>query len=177
MKTLETVLQRLHDYNLRINRDKCSFFQEEITDCGHKINANGLHKTHDKIDAVIIAPVPENATQLRAFLGLVNYYSLFLPNMASVLHPQYQLLKKDRKYTWTPEAQNAFDTVKGMITSDTVLTHYNPDLPVKLACDSSAYGLDAVISHVMGKGEERPIAFASRTLNAAVKNYAQIHKL
>ena len=176
LKTLETVLQRLQDYNLRVNRDKCSFFQEEMTYCGHKINANGLHKTQDKIEAVINAPVPENVTQLRAFLGLVNYYSHFLPNMASVLHPLYQLLKKDRKYTWTLVTQNAFDTVKEMITSDTVLTHYNPDLPVKLACDSSAYGLGAVISHVMENGEERPIAFASRTLNAAEKNYAQIHK-
>ena len=176
LKTLETVLQRLQDYNLRVNRDKCSFFQEEITYCGHKINANGLHKTQDKIEAVINAPVPENVTQLRAFLGLVNYYSHFLPNMASVLHPLYQLLKKDRKYTWTAAAQNAFDTVKEMITSDTVLTHYNPELPIKLACDSSAYGLGAVISHVMENGEERPIAFASRTLNAAEKNYAQIHK-
>ena len=176
LKTLETVLQRLQDYNLRVNRDKCSFFQEEITYCGHKINANGLHKTQDKIEAVINAPVPENVTQLRAFLGLVNYYSHFLPNMASVLHPLYQLLKKDRKYAWTPATQNAFDTVKEMITSDIVLTHYNPDLPVKLACDSSAYGLGAVISHVMENGEERPIAFASRTLNAAEKNYAQIHK-
>ena len=173
---LETVLQRLQDYNLRVNRDKCSFFREEITYCGHKINANGLHKTQDKIKAVINAPVPENVTQLRAFLGLVNYYSHFLPNMASVLHPLYQLLKKDRKYAWTAAAQNAFDTVKEMITSDTVLTHYNPDLHVKLACDSSAYGLGAVISHVMENGEERPIAFASRTLNAAEKNYAQIHK-
>ena len=66
--------------------------------------------------------------------------------MASVLHPLYQLLKKDLKYTWTSAAQKAFDTVKEMITSDTVLAHYNPDLSVKLACDSSAYGLGAVIS-------------------------------
>ena len=153
--------------------DNCSFFREEITYCGHKINANGLHKTQEKIEAVINAPVTENVTQLRAFLRLVNYYSHFLPNMASVFHPLYQLLKKDKKYTWTSAAQNAFDTVKEMKTSDTVLTHYNPELPVKLACDSSSYGLGAVISHVMENGEERPIAFASRTLNAAEKNYSE----
>ena len=176
LKTLETVLHRLQDYNLRAHVDKCSFFRKEITYCGHKINANGLHKTQEKIEAVINAPVPENVTQLRAFLGLVNYYSHFLPNMASVLHSLYQLLKKDKKYTWTTTAQNAFDTVKEMITSDTVLTHYNPELPLKLACDSSSYGLGAVISHVMENGEERPTAFASRTLNAAEKNYAQIQK-
>ena len=96
LKTLETVLQRLRDYNLRAHVDKCSFFREEITYCGHKINANGLHKTQEKIEAVINAPVPENVTQLRAFLGLVNYYSHFLPNMASLLHPLYQLPKKDK---------------------------------------------------------------------------------
>ena len=134
-------------------------------------NPNGLHKTQQKIEAVISATKPENVTQLRAFLGLVNYYSHFLPNMASVLHHLYQLLKKDLKYTWTSAAQKAFDTVKEMITSDTVLTHYNPELPVKLACDSSAVSL-----HVMKNGEERPIAFASRTLNAAERNYAQIQK-
>ena len=176
LKALETVLQRLQDYNLRSNQDECSFFQEEITYCRYKIDANGLHKTQQKIEAVISAPKPENVTQLRACLGLVNYYSHFLLNMAGVLHPLYQLLKKDLKYIWTSAAQKAVDTVKEMITSDTVLTHYNPELPVKLACDSSAYGLGAVISHVMENGEERPTAFASRTLNAAAKNYAQIQK-
>ena len=56
------------------------------------------------------------------------------------------------------------------------MTHYDPDLPVRLACESLAYGLHAVILHVMVNGEERPIAFASHSLNSAEKNYAQIHK-
>ena len=169
LKTLEAVLQRLMDYNLRVNETKCKFFQEEITYCGHRIDANGLHKTQDKIKAVINAPKPENVTQLRAFLGLVNYYSHFLPNLASVLHPLYQLLKQNVKFTWTETAQKAFQNVKEMITSDIILTHYNPDLLVKLACDSSSYGLGDVIFHVMGYGEKRPIAFASLTLNFAEK--------
>ena len=150
LKTLEAVLQRLMDYNLRVNEAKCKFFQEEITYCGHKIDANGLHKMQDKIEAVINAPKPENVTQLRAFLGLVNYYSHFLPNLASVLRPLYQLLKQNVKFIWTETAQKAFQNVKEMITSDIVLTH-DPDLPVKLACDSSSYGLEAVISPRHGK--------------------------
>ena len=93
-----------------------------------------------------------------------------------MLHPLYQLLKQNVKFIWTESAQKALQNVKEMITSDIVLTYYDPDLPVKLACDSSSYGLGAVISHVMGNGEERPIAFASRTLNSAEKNYAQIQK-
>ena len=133
LKTLEAVLQRLMDYYLCVNEAKCKFFQEEITYCGHKIDANGLHKTQDKIEAVINAQKPENVTQLRAFLGLVNYYSHFLPSLASVLHPLYQLLKQKVKFLWTESAQKAFQNVKEMITSGIVLKHYDPDLPVKLA--------------------------------------------
>ena len=114
-----------------------------------------MHKTQDKIEAVINAPKPENVTQPRAFLGLVKYYSHFLPYLASVLHPLYQLLKQNAKFIWTETAQKAFQNVKEMITSDIVLTHYDPDLPVKLACDSSSYGLGAVTSHVMGNGEDQ----------------------
>ena len=167
LKNLQSVLQRLHDYNLRVNKEKCSFFQKEITYCGHNIDSNGLHKTQAKIEAITCAPKPGILTQLRAFLGLVNYYSKFMPNLASVLHPLYQLLQKDVKFKWTAETQKAFEKVKTLITAETVLTHYDPDLPVRLACDSSAYGLGAVISRVMENGEERPIAFASRSLNSA----------
>ena len=164
LKTLQEVLQRLMDYNLCVNEAKCKFFQEEITYSGHKIDANRLHKTQDKIEAVIKAPKPENVTQLHAFLGLIKYYSHFLPNLANLLHPLYQLLKQNAKFIWAESAQKAFQNVKEIITSDIVLTLYDQDLPVKLVCDSSSYGLGAMISHVMRNGEERPIVFASRTL-------------
>ena len=176
LTNLQTVLKRLQDYNLQVNKDKCKFFQEVISYCGHKIDSNGLNKTQEKIEAIVNAPKPENLTQLRAFLGIVNYYAKFLPNLASVLHPLNQLLQKDVKFQWTAATQKAFEKVKKSITSDTVLTHYNPDLPVRLTCDSSTYGLGAVLSHVMENDEERPIAFASRTLSAAEKNYAQVQK-
>ena len=152
------------DYNLCVNEAKCKFSQEESTNCRHKIDANRLHKTQDKIEAVISAPKPENVTQLRSFLGLIKYYSHFIPNLANLLHPLYQLLKQNAKFIWTESSQKAFQNVKEIITSDIVLTHYDQDLPVKLVCDSSSYGLGAMISHVMRNGEERPIAFASRTL-------------
>ena len=69
-----------------------------------------------------------------------------------------------------------FECVKQQIASDRVLTHFNPKLPLRLASDASPYGIGAVMSHIMPNGEERPIAFASRTLSAAERNYAQIDK-
>ena len=71
--------------------------------------------------------------------------------------------------------KDAFRKVKELVTSEQVLTHYHPEKPIKLACDASAYGIGAVISHII-EGHEKQIAFASRTLNPAEKNYAQIDK-
>ena len=102
--------------------------------------------------------------------------SKFMPNLSSVLHPLYQLVQKDVKFKWTAETQKTFEKLKTLITAETVFTPYDPDLPGRLACDSSAYELGVVDSNVMENGEETPIAFASRSLNSAEKNYAQIHK-
>lgn len=176
LTNLETVLKRLSDFGLRVNKEKCEFFKDSIEYCGHKIDKDGLHKAQDKIDAVLKAPRPENVSQLRSFLGLVNYYAKFLPNIATVLHPLNSLLQVKTEWRWTKSCEQAFMAAKQLITSEKVLTHYNPKLPLRLACDASPYGIGAVLSHKMKDGSERPIAFASRSLNKAEQNYAQIDR-
>ncbi|XP_045194815.2 uncharacterized protein K02A2.6-like [Mercenaria mercenaria] len=176
LANLEQALKRLQDNGFRLNVKKCAFFQEEIEFCGHKIDGNGLHKTEDKIKAMVNAPNPTNVKELRSFLGLIQYYAKFLPDLATILHPLHKLLAKDAKWDWTPSCENAVMQVKEMIASDCVLMNYNPELPVLLACDSSSYGIGAVLSHKLPDGSDRPIAFASRSLNSAEKNYSQIDK-
>ncbi|CAG2187289.1 unnamed protein product [Mytilus edulis] len=122
------------------------------------------------------APAPENVSQLKSILGLINYYAKFLPDLSATLSPLHNLLRKDITWRWTKECQEAFDKVKDLVTSDMILTHFNPELPVTLACDASPYGLGAVISHRYPNGSDRPIAFASRSLAPAEKNYSQIDK-
>ncbi|XP_038069806.1 uncharacterized protein K02A2.6-like [Patiria miniata] len=87
-----------------------------------------------------------------------------------------KLLEKNHKWAWSTECETAFEQAKTLITSEEVLTHYDPKLPVKLACDASPYGLGSVMSHVMPDNTERPIAYASRTLSSAERNYSQIDK-
>ena len=176
LANLEEVLRRLHFHGLRANKSKCEFFQEKITFCGHDIDSKGLHKTTDKTAAVVNAPRPQNVTEVRSFLGLVNYYHKFLPNLATTLHPLNQMLESNYQWDWTDRCEEAFQKVKVMIASDLVLTHYDPKLPLQLACDASPVGIGAVLSHVMPDGTERPIAFASRSLSKAERNYAQIDK-
>ena len=176
LSNLSQVLERIQEKGLKLNDKKCEFFKAEIEFCGHKIDRHGLHKTTSKIDAVLNAPAPTNVSELKAFLGLINYYRKFLPNLATVLHPLNQLLCKHIPWKWTKKRAAAFQEAKQLITSDEVLTHYDPELPIRLACDASPYGLGAVISHVMPDQTERPIAYASRSLSKAETNYAQIDK-
>jgi hypothetical protein len=176
LKNLELVLQRLSDRNMRLNLKKCKFFQDKVEYCGHEIDQYGLHKTKEKIEAIVSAPQPEDVSSLRSFLGLVNYYHKFLPNLATVLAPLNHLLENATPWKWTTDCDKAFNEAKKMVSSEQVLTHYNPDLPLRVACDASPYGLGAVLSHTMPDGAERPIAFASRTLTKSEKNYSQIDK-
>ena len=109
-------------------------------------------------------------------MGLINYYGKFIPNLSTILHLLNDLLKKSQNWNWTKECTQAGQLARNALTSSPVLTHYNPALPLKLAADASSYGVGAVISDMLPDGSEHPVAYASRTLSAAEKNYAQIEK-
>ena len=176
LTTLEKVLQVLEGANLRLNKSKCLFFQKSVEYLGHRIDEQGLHPTDEKVIAIREAPKPRNVSELRAFLGIINYYSKFLPNLSAKLSPLYNLLRKKVRWTWGPQHDAAFQSAKVALQTDSLLVHFDPTKPIVLACDASNYGLGAVLSHVMDDGQERPIAYASRTLNPAEKNYSQLEK-
>lgn len=83
LNNLEQVLRRLDRYGLRGNVQKSEFVKDRIDFCGHVIDSKGLHKTTEKVSAVLNAPMPKNVSELRAFLGLVNYYGRFMVNLSS----------------------------------------------------------------------------------------------
>ena len=132
--------------------------------------------TQEKIDAVIQAPRPQNVTQVRSFLGLVNYYNHFLPNFSTVVQPLNNLLQRDHKWEWTRACEDAFEKSKELVASDQVLAHYDPDLPIKKANEAFPYGIGIVLSHVVKNRTERPIAFRSRSLTKTEQKYSQIDK-
>ena len=176
LENLEKVLARLQRYGLRLKKEKCFLLQPSVEYLGYVIDAEGLHATPAKVSAIVGAPEPKNVQELRSFLGLVNYYGKFIRNMSTIAHPLNNLLKHSTSWKWTPACQHAFQQLKQKLASTDVLVHYDTNLPLKLACDASAYGVGAVISHVFPNGDERPIAYASRTLTTSEKNYAQIEK-
>ena len=107
-------------------------------------------------------------SQLRSFLGLVNYYHRFLPNLSTVVGPLNELLQNIWKWKWTSKCDESLAKVKELITSEQVLCHYNTNLPIRLATVASPYGIGAVLSHIFEDGtEQHPIAFACRSLTKA----------
>ncbi|KAI4881067.1 hypothetical protein NFI96_009116 [Prochilodus magdalenae] len=176
LSTLDEVLRRLKEAGLRLHRRKCSFLQDQVEYLGHKINAEGLHPVQTKVRAIEEAPRPTTVTELKAYLGLLNYYNKFLPNLATHLAPLHRLLRKDAQWTWTKDQEDAFCLSKQLLKSANVLSHYSADKELVLACDASLYGVGAVLLHVVDDGVEKPIGFMSRTLTPAEKRYSQHDK-
>lgn len=133
LKTLKAVFDRLKEYGIRIKRPKCKFLQLSVEYLGHVVNAAGLHANPNKVKAVIDAPPPKDLTELRAFLGLLNYFCKFLPNSSHKLHPLNTLLKKKQKWEWTAACAAAFKEAKESLASSKVLVHYDPGLAYQSA--------------------------------------------
>ncbi|EGT42836.1 hypothetical protein CAEBREN_31320, partial [Caenorhabditis brenneri] len=119
---------------------------------------------------------PKNQKELRSFMGMITYYSAFIPQMKSLRGPLDKLLLKDVEWRWSTKEAEAFQKLKDVLSSDLNLTHYDPQIPIVVAADACDYGIGAVISHRFPNGDEKPIAHAARSLNAAEKNYSQIEK-
>ncbi|XP_063915685.1 uncharacterized protein K02A2.6-like [Zophobas morio] len=173
---LRRALTILKNAGLTVNLDKCQFLQSKISYLGYDLSENGLSKSKDKIEAITSAPPPNNITELKSFIGVVNYYSKFIPNITETLAPLYQLLKKDVKYQWTDKCDTAFRSIKQKIASDTVLTYFDPNLPIIVTCDASERGIAAVLAHKMTDNTEKMVTCVSRTYTKAEQNYSVVHK-
>ena len=121
-------------------------------------------------------PDPQNQSELKSFLGMVQYYDRFIPGLATDCAVLNDLLQKHSKWTWTPEHAIAMEAVETSLTSADTLTCYDLSLPLSLACDASPVGIGAVIFHTFPGGIEKPVAYASCKLTVAEQNYAQIQK-
>ena len=121
-------------------------------------------------------PRPDNVSSLKSFLGSVQFYSKFLPNLATVTEPLYKLKGNNTKWSWNEEQEVAFTSLKQMLSTETVLAHFDPSLPIGVSCDASSVEIGAVLFHRFPNGSERPITNVSKTLSATKRKYSQIQK-
>ena len=147
-----------------------------MTFLGFKVTENGACPDPNNVAKVLQWPVPANVTEVKQFLGLCSYYRKHVKQFSIIAKPLFDLTKKDSKLVWNNECQCAFDTLKKALTSNQVMA-----LPTANAegliidVDACDYGIGCVLSQVQN-GEERVIAYGSRSLNRAETNYCVTDK-
>lgn len=176
LQKLRMVLARLQEIGLRTQPAKLNLLKKEVTFLGYRVSSEGIYPQEDKIKAIRELPEPNNAKQLRSFLGSINYYARFLPSLQQKCAPLHRLLKKDSRWVWTRSDQEIFHELKRQLSSDCIVVHFQSNLPIVLTVDACEYGLGAVLQHKYPDGSLKLICAASRTLDDSEKNYSSIDR-
>ncbi|XP_003737698.1 uncharacterized protein K02A2.6-like [Galendromus occidentalis] len=173
---LAKVFQRLQENGLRIREEKCSFLRTEVKFLGFILSGEGRKPDPDKTKAIVEMPSPRNISELRAALGMITFYSQFIPDMKTLKEPMNNLLKKDTGFEWTHACERSFQKMKQCLQSDLLLTHYDPNLPIIISADASQSGIGCVLLHEMPNQTQKAIMHASRSLSDTERKYSQIEK-
>ena len=173
MSILEEVLRRFGEANLKLKPKKCHLFQEQIVYLGFLIDKHGIQPNPEKTRLINDLKNPGNVTEVQMFLGKANYYRKFIPKLAEIAHPLYELTQcKKGEFCWESEHQSAFDQIKSILVSRQVMGHPRLDKEFILDVDASDYALGAELSQEDNCGNIRPIYYASRHLEKSERNYS-----
>lgn len=172
---LQDVFKKLREYNLRANLNKCRFNQKQIKYLGHIITPQGIKIDPSKIAAIVDRKPPKTVKQLLSFTQACSWYRRFIENFAKIVEPLTKLTRKNVKWVWGQEQEQAFETLKKKLTSTPILGQADESKPFILKTDASNYAIGAVL--LQGeREEEHPIEYISRLLNSAERNYSTIEK-
>jgi len=166
---LQELFKRLHEVNMKIHPKKCEFAVTSVVYLGHKILPNGIMVHWAK--AVAIFETTDVHT-LRSFMGLCNYYRIYVQDFSTIVHLLYALLKKDVAWTCNEKVQEAFDTFKEKLSKFPVLRRPDFSKVFILHTDWSVLGIGAILGQLDEEGKEYVIAYASQKNNKAKSNYS-----
>ncbi|XP_050665158.1 uncharacterized protein LOC126965563 [Leptidea sinapis] len=168
------VLDKLRMANLTVNLEKCEFYRSQLKYLGYVVDAKGLRTDPDKISSILNYPTPTCRKDLKRFLGTATWYRRFVPKFSTIAGPLNKLTSSKKSappFKWTDEADVAFRMLKECLVSAPVLFCPKYDLPFEIHTDASNYGVGAMLTQTI-EGKEHPIAYMSRSLSGAEKNYS-----
>ncbi|KAJ3642004.1 hypothetical protein Zmor_028469 [Zophobas morio] len=171
LERVRLVLEALRKHNITLRLSKCSFFCTKIDYLGREISAEGIRPGQAKIAAISKMVPPETVKQVRQFVGLAGYFRKFIRNFAKVVEPLTRLTRKDVRWCWENEQQDAFEQVKVLLTSRPVLAIFDPSLPTELHTDASSLAVGAILLQTHPGGVQRVVAYFSRQTTIDQRQY------
>ncbi len=150
---LEDLFKRLHEVNMKIHLKKCEFDVTSLVYIGHRILPNGIMARWAKIVTILEMPNPIDVHTLRSFIGLCNYYTIYVQDFITIVHPLYALLKKDVAWSWNGDVQEAFDTLKEKLSEFPILRRPDFSKVFNLHIDWSVLGIDAILGQLDEEGK------------------------
>lgn len=169
---MENILIRLDEAGLKLKTNKCVFFSSKIELLGHEVSNNGIIPLGKNVEAIKKFPIPKKVKDVRSFIGLTSYYRKYILNFAKIASPLTDLTKKENKFNWGENHNNAFNILKKSIIKAPVLAHFEDTYPVFVTTDASLEGLSGILEQENPNGEKHPIAFTSRKLKGGEKNFS-----
>lgn len=169
-----SVLERLRTHNLFAKLEKCIFHASEVEFLGYRINGNGISMDENKVKAILSWSTPKNVKELQSFLGFSNFYRRFILGYSTITRPLHDLTKKNASFIWSTSCENAFKVLKTAFTTAPVLVHYDFKRKTVIESDASDIAIASILSQYDELNQLHPVAYFSRSLNAAERNY-EVH--
>ncbi|KAK1627608.1 hypothetical protein QYE76_001923 [Lolium multiflorum] len=175
LRNLDKVLQRCEETNLVLNWEKCHFMVNEGIVLGHKISERGIEVDRAKVEAIEKMPYPRDVKGIRSILGHAGFYRRFIKDFSKISKPLTNLLQKDVPFVFDDDCKEAFETLKKALTTAPIVEPPDWNLPFEIMCDASDFAVGAVLGQRVDK-KLNVIHYASKTLDAAQRNYATTEK-
>jgi hypothetical protein len=171
LRDVETVLSLIQKSGVTLSLSKSHVAHQSIKALGHSVSNLGIGTLDETVRAIKHLSYPQNIKQLQRSLGLFSYYRKFIPDFSKIAAPLNKLLIKDVPWSFGDDQAAAFERLRHLLISAPILAHPNYDKPFILHTDASTIGIGGVLSQTQDDGQEHPIAYISRTLTSAEKNY------
>ncbi|XP_038060081.1 uncharacterized protein K02A2.6-like [Patiria miniata] len=173
---LKACLNRLRERNLTLNKDKCRFSKSRVEYFGHIFSRDGVSPDPKKVQAIQDVSEPQNASEVRSFLGLVTYCSRFIPDLATISAPLRELTKDSVPWSWGPEQQQALKQAQERVSQCCTMAYYDPTKKTEIVVDASPVGLAGILAQRNANDELSVVALASRSLTPVEQRYSQTER-
>ena len=172
VRHLRQLCATFRQHKLFLNPDKCNICRVEVEYLGNMIGREGIRPTEERTQALADWPTPENASELKSFLGLLGFIRRYIPDLAQIAVPLNSLLKKDVGWHWGPAQQQAFDKLKRRCLSTPVLAIPSGQAELVLRTDASREAMGVALYQKDQYDYLQPVEFKSKAFAESQKRLA-----